>query len=660
MALKPLSPTETERLVVERCGSRTLLLEVTQAVVRRSEGNPLFAEELLSMFLEQGTASAGLAAVDRAIAGGRQAQIPDIIAHITASRLDRLGDTVRRLLCIAATIGTRFPLDLLAAVAGLPDSVVQATLGMGSEEIVQTTRGDGTEYTFKHALVHEAVAASLLASRRREFHSRVAAELERRFSDRLQAHAEELAHHFVSAGNAERAVHYLVMSGDKCFAIYALDDADRFFEAALNLLSGHHREFAPPGLAKIVVRRMRVLEFNCAFGGIIEMAERHLPAIEARSNSVELCLILGIYAHALLHGHDYARAEQVARRGLELSELLGALLPAANAKLVQMKVLSARDDGQCFSEMARLGREIVEMATRTHDSYLACAARFQLARHYLQDGELTLARDAALDLAAQGRRYDDTRAESFAQWLLGWIHVQAREFDTAMRHAELSLATAVTEADRKVGLALKATVLALTGEPTEALRILFPIRAEVVARQDMNLVAALDQAIGVALIKAGRIRDGIRWIECAMARWDRDGNTAMVFHGHLLLGEAYACLASMKARGSKSLARAPVRARDLLYLALVTLTAKRRAERSLRAAAGNSRWKSETSVARIRIQIGLGLVAGCRGDGEAAREALAGAAVAASAAGYAGLEREAASALTFIPRRTRRGRFVAA
>ncbi|HJS87793.1 MAG TPA: AAA family ATPase [Acetobacteraceae bacterium] len=645
VALAPLSASGMEQLVVQRWDG--VPRDIIQTVVQRSEGNPLFAEELLSLFLDRDARPADLDA-----GRVRQSEIPDTVAHITISRLDRLGAEPRRLLGIAAAVGLNFSPDLVAAVASLPAGEVKGMLETDTEGIVHPVQSDGAEFAFKHRLVHEAVLASLLASHQRLLHKRIAAALERSCADRPQAHAEALAHHFAAAGDAGKAVEYLLISADKRLAIYALEEAEQFLKSASDLVDQPGSP-ARTRLAEIVVRRMRILELTGAFGRITDMAKRYLPEIEARGNSVELCLVLGSYAHALLHWHDFAGADRIARRGLALAEELGALAAAAYAKLVQMKVLSACDDGRRFSEVARLGREIIEASEQVRDSYLACAARFQLAIHHLHDGELAPAHRAALELAEQGRLYDDARARSFAHWLMGWIGAQDRQFAAAMQHAELSLSSAVTEADRQVGLGLKGTVLALTGQPAEGLALLLATRSAAAAQQDMNLATALDAPIGVALMMTGKIRAGIRWIEAATRQREQDGYVALTYYGRLVLGEIYVSLLARKGRSARTSVRVSVR--DLLFLLRVLPIARRRAERYLREAACNPRWR-ETSAAQARIQISLGVIAHRSGDADAARALLSRARDTARAGGYTGLERKAAALLEAVPLTAKSGR----
>ena len=115
--LKPLSTDEMAKIVAQG-GGDGLPAGIARTIVERSEGNPLFAEELRSLFLKQVGVTRREA--ERGVDRLWRSQIPETIAHITMSRLDRLDARARSLLGIAATIGMHFPLDLLAAVAAVP------------------------------------------------------------------------------------------------------------------------------------------------------------------------------------------------------------------------------------------------------------------------------------------------------------------------------------------------------------------------------------------------------------------------------------------------------------------------------------------------------------------------------------------------------------
>ena len=172
--------------------------------------------------------------------------------------------------------------------------------------------------------MHEAVYESLLASRQKVLHRQIAVELERRYADRPQTHSEALAHHFQAAGDTEKAIDYLLMSGDKRFAMYALQDADRAFKSAIELVEAPGRP-----------TRLRLAEL--AFDGCAFLSSPGLAASSSWRSGFfgsrtpgrlgQLRLMLGNYGHALLHRHNYREAYKVACQGLEMSERLGAGFP---------------------------------------------------------------------------------------------------------------------------------------------------------------------------------------------------------------------------------------------------------------------------------------------------------------------------------------------
>ncbi len=622
LELASLSRAETARLLEGRSGAGNIAPASLNSIVDRSGGNPLFAEELLSLLLEAETPS-------------DSAGVPDSVTQITASRLDQLNAGVRHVLNTAAVVGVRFPLHLLAEVLTLPQDELRTLLEGQTRDLVHPLAGQSNQYVFRHALIQEAVCASLLPSGRRRAHAQIAEVLERQGG--AEVHAESLAHHYHEAGAPLRAVESLLAAGNKRLAIYALDEADQCFLSALELVE-------PPGspaqalLAGVLAKRMRLLELRGAFGEIVALAERVLPLLDRQAVSPELCLVLANYAHALLHGHHYLNAERVAVRALTLSRSLNAALPGALAQLVRMKVASAvAGDADTLPDIERMAAEIVATAELARDSYLACAARFQLAIHHLTDGDLSRARGVAADLERQGERFSDPRAQSFAQWLVGWILLQDLQFEAAMALAEQSLHSAVTDVDRTVGIGLKGALLALTGRPQEALALLLPTHADVTARGDLNHAAAIEPAIGVAMILSGRLLAGLRFIDRARRRRQADGCIGMAFYCQLVMGEVHAALAAARP--------APVATGPAARLLLRCLrpVARRRALHHLAAAARNRRWGSN-SAAQVRIRIARAMLPAGRGV-PPARILLSEAHAIAAASGYHGLANAAATAL---------------
>jgi predicted ATPase len=155
-------------------------------LIARTEGNPFFLEESVRMLVETqvlvGEAGAyGLAKALPSI------QVPSTVQAVLAARIDRLPPDEKRLLQMAAVIGTEVPFALFEAIAEVPDEVLRQGLVhlQATEFLYETILFPELEYTFKHALTHEVAYGSLLQERRRTLHARIVEVLEQRYPDRL-------------------------------------------------------------------------------------------------------------------------------------------------------------------------------------------------------------------------------------------------------------------------------------------------------------------------------------------------------------------------------------------------------------------------------------------------------------------------------------------
>jgi class 3 adenylate cyclase/tetratricopeptide (TPR) repeat protein len=200
------------------------LTELVETLVARSDGVPLFAEELTSLMID---------------AAGRfaQSEVPSTLQDLLTARLDRLGPA-RRIAQIGAAIGREFPYRLLEEIAGSTVKDLETALAGLTDAELLYARGfppDAT-YVFKHALIRDAAYGSLLKSRRRELHVAIARALADRFPDTAEAMPELLAHHFTEAGELETAWRQWQRAGEVAVARSALLEAAGHFTMALKLL----------------------------------------------------------------------------------------------------------------------------------------------------------------------------------------------------------------------------------------------------------------------------------------------------------------------------------------------------------------------------------------------------------------------------------------
>ena len=200
------------------------LPELVEMLVARSDGVPLFAEELTRLVTGE---------------TGRftQGQVPATLQDLLAARLDRLGPA-RRIAQIGAAIGRDFSYGLLEAVAGSTVPDLDAALARLANAELLSARGFPPDaiYIFRHALIRDAAYGSLLKRRRRELHIAIARVLAERFPDTAEAMPELLAHHYTEAGELETAWRQWQRAGERAVGRSALLEAAGHFATALQVL----------------------------------------------------------------------------------------------------------------------------------------------------------------------------------------------------------------------------------------------------------------------------------------------------------------------------------------------------------------------------------------------------------------------------------------
>ena len=213
ISLAPLDRAQVRDMVGELSARHALSREVVDDVAARTGGVPLFVEEVTRLLLERGEQS------------GAQA-IPPTLQQSLMARLDRLG-SAREVAQIGSVIGRGFSYKLLKAVAGMDDAPLEAALEKLSDADIVLVEGvlPESDYRFKHALIQDAAYENLLKSRRQILHRRIAETLRDRFTDKVAAEPEVLAHHFTQAGLTDAAIEWWGKAGDQALRRSAFQEA---------------------------------------------------------------------------------------------------------------------------------------------------------------------------------------------------------------------------------------------------------------------------------------------------------------------------------------------------------------------------------------------------------------------------------------------------
>jgi len=214
LTLGRLDRDDVENMVARVVGGRVLPAEVLKQIVAKTDGNPLFVEELTKAVLE-----AGILVED---AGGYRLEgplpplaIPATLHDSLMARLDRLAP-VKEIGQIGAAIGREFSYSLLRALVGRDETALRHGLAQLEQAGLVFRRGEPPEavYSFKHALVRDAAYESLLKNRRQQLHGQIARTLEERFPDIVASKPEIVARHFTEAGLVDSAINYWLRAGN--------------------------------------------------------------------------------------------------------------------------------------------------------------------------------------------------------------------------------------------------------------------------------------------------------------------------------------------------------------------------------------------------------------------------------------------------------------
>jgi tetratricopeptide (TPR) repeat protein len=237
LALNRLGERDGEALVHELAGNAALTAEVVAEIVERTDGVPLFVEELTKAVLESAAQGDQVTAVLGTTSLAAQS-VPATLHASLMARLDRLGPVPKETAQIGAVLGREFSYELMEPVAQRPEKELQAALRQLSDAGLLFCRGTAphASYLFKHALVQDAAYGTLLRGRRQELHGRVAAALETHFADLVERQPELLAHHLTAAGDTERAAHQWLKAGRHAAAQSAYLEAISHLERGLGLL----------------------------------------------------------------------------------------------------------------------------------------------------------------------------------------------------------------------------------------------------------------------------------------------------------------------------------------------------------------------------------------------------------------------------------------
>ncbi|MCL4707276.1 AAA family ATPase [bacterium] len=411
--LNRLTQDQVETMVAQVTGAKMLPTPVLRQIVTKTDGIPLFVEELTKMVLESGMLREDNNHFELNGALPPLA-IPATLQDSLMARLDRLAP-VKEVAQLAATLGREFSFELMSAVA----LVEETTLQQGLAQLVKAEllyenphpNGHGATYVFKHALIQEAAYQTLLKSRRQYYHQRIAQTLVEKFYDTASDQPELLAHHYTEAGLIETAIAYWQWAGENAIQRSANIEAISHLTRGLDLLNT-------------------------------------LPENAQRDQlELELLTYLGV-ATAATKGYTAPEIERIYHRARELCERVEYSPRQSSSMLGLWKGALVRAD---FEKALALAQECMRLAQKKQNAELLLTGHLTLGVTLASWGELARAQEH-LTKALELYQPSEHRTDAFeygedpgvvclsylaaALWMLGYPEQALQRSNDALALAE--------------------------------------------------------------------------------------------------------------------------------------------------------------------------------------------------------------------------------
>jgi class 3 adenylate cyclase/predicted ATPase len=313
VTLNRLGEREAAAIIARLAENKALPADVMAEIVERTDGIPLFVEEMTKAVLE--TENEGAGRRTAAAVPSPALAVPASLHASLMARLDRLGPA-KEVAQIGSAIGREFSHALLALVARKSE----AELGSALDRLISAgllLRQDGAPYatySFKHVLVRDAAYSTLLREPRRALHARIAETLESHFAEISESQPELIARHYREAGDVAKAVSYLSAAGDRALSHSALKEAHEHITQALQLITAlPDDDIRRRGELKLQTALARTLQEQKGYADR-QVGEAYTKAREFSKRvsdaGMHLAALYGLWAYRYLSGQPVAMLEQ--------------------------------------------------------------------------------------------------------------------------------------------------------------------------------------------------------------------------------------------------------------------------------------------------------------------------------------------------------------
>lgn len=553
LTLSRLPRRHSAELLASMTGGKAFPPEVERAILAKTDGVPLYLEELTQSLLESGlmyeeSNSFSLKAPLKDLS------IPDSLQGLLMERIDRLGST-KEIVQIGAAIGREFGYELLRGVVDATESQLKSALQLFVESGLILQEGDipTAKFQFKHMLLQEAAYSTLPKKSRRSLHARIAETLESRFAERVKVEPELLAYHYEQAGLIGQAVDYWRLAARRDVERSANIEALNHFDSALNLLKNLPQtpERSDLELQLLIARGAPLLTWRGYASDEIEhnyLRARSLSQ-EAPGSEQYFLSLWGLWVFHLVRG-------PLAKACVLAEDLLAWATHRDNPDLL---IRAHESVGSTYSFLGRFeeakthllaakalydpARQRVQSLPYTQDPGIT--ARMMLARTLWILGEVDQVEALALEAIAMARALGHPFTLAFTLTTVAWTYSTLRDTNKTLDFTQEAIALS-TKYSFEVPLAwatsFQGWAMAERGEEEGLRKLVNGLSATRAARASLNNTYTLALLAGVYLRKK-QIEEGLNVIkeaqELAMTQGERCWQAELFrLNGELLLEQS--------------------------------------------------------------------------------------------------------------------------
>jgi class 3 adenylate cyclase/tetratricopeptide (TPR) repeat protein len=542
--LQDLSLSDIQEMLESLLKTERIPSELKRLVQSKVEGNPFYLEELVNTLIESETLTRddGSWKLTRPIT---ESDISSSLHGLISGRLDRLEEETRRILQEASVIGRAFLFEILIKITVRQDRIEQRLSNLERLDLIRTRSFQpDLEYMFKHALTQEVVYNGLLKKKRRQIHEQIARVMESVFQDRLSEFYEILAFHFARGKSVIKAVDYLVKSGEKSLARYAVEEAHQYFRQAFDILSAKENKSEKEKI--ILIDILNSWGYAYYYLGeikeFIDIFRSHQSLAESLDDKAKVGMFYVWLGVALWMAGKSKDSYEYLRKALELGENAGSQKVVGYA--CTWLAWACAELG-LFAEGIGFGERAQKIsASFPSDQYLFFKSLGGQCYIYWMKGDTKKVFEGGKLLLEYGEKKSNSRSRVFGHWVYSWGHLRAGDMKSSQRSCQKAVEAALDPFYAQFPKATLGSAYLFDGQLQETENVLISLLNFSEPRAIGELVGWSYLFLAPALIAKGHMRQGLNMLEKVQQLSTRNQRRVVYGLSEHIFGKTYSQIAT--------------------------------------------------------------------------------------------------------------------